>query len=132
VGGKQASRSSSLAGSGAALRRFGLGFPEAHEDFPWGECALKVRKKVFVFLRSDAAQLSLSMKLPASHAAALTLPFTEPTGYGLWKGGWVTARFERGSRPPLALLEDWIDESYRAVAPKTISAKLAPRKRVAR
>jgi predicted DNA-binding protein (MmcQ/YjbR family) len=110
--------------AGAALRTFALRYPETHEDFPWGDRALKVKKKVFVFMHYDAAELSLSMKLPASHGAALLLPFTEPTAYGLWKGGWVTARFRRGGRPPLQLLESWIDESYRAVAPRKLVAGL--------
>ena len=33
-----------------ALRTYALTFPEAHEDFPWGERVVKVRDKVFVFL----------------------------------------------------------------------------------
>jgi hypothetical protein len=33
------------------VRAFAKGFPEAHEDFPWGESAIKVRGKVFVFMR---------------------------------------------------------------------------------
>src|SRR5690242_9119860 len=34
----------------ADLRAFALGLPEAYEEFPWGECVVKVNKKVFVFL----------------------------------------------------------------------------------
>ena len=26
-----------------ALRKIALGYPETHEDHPWGECAFKVR-----------------------------------------------------------------------------------------
>jgi hypothetical protein len=33
-----------------ALRTYALTFPEAREDFPWGERVVKVREKVFVFL----------------------------------------------------------------------------------
>jgi hypothetical protein len=33
-------------GPRAELRRFALGFPGAHEAFPWGESVIKVRKKV--------------------------------------------------------------------------------------
>jgi hypothetical protein len=32
----------------------------------------------------------------------------------------VTARFGRKEKPPLDVLESWIGESYRAVAPKTL------------
>jgi len=118
---------STLVRAGAALRKLALGYPEAHEDFPWGERALKVKKKVFVFMHYDAGHLSLSVKLPASQGAALMLSFAEPTGYGLAKSGWVTARFARGSRPPLRLLAAWVHESYQAVAPaRLVSTAASP------
>ncbi len=109
----------------SALRRFALGYPEAYEEFPWGERAIKVRKKVFVFLGSNAEGLHLSMKLPESNIIALDRPFAEPTHYGLGKSGWVTARFGVDEEAPVELLQDWIDESYRAVAPKKLVAQLA-------
>lgn len=37
----------------------------------------------------------------------------------------MTARFEAEAKPPLDLLKRWIDESYRAVAPKKLVARLA-------
>ena len=114
-------------GARAELRRFALGLPGAHEDFPWGESVIKVRKKVFVFLGRSGGGLTLSVKLPASHLLALDLPFASPTGYGLARGGWVTAEFEKGEAAPLELLRQWIDESYRAVAPKRLVAELDTR-----
>ena len=109
----------------AALRDFALGYPGAREEFPWGERVVKVGKKVFVFMgMPDGDGLGLSVKLPDSGTMALLLPFATPTGYGLGKSGWVSARFEPSDDPPLALLREWIDESYRAVAPKTMVAKL--------
>jgi hypothetical protein len=51
---------------------------------------------------------------------ALSLPFASPTGYGLGKSGWVTARFTARDKPPVEMLRKWIDESYRAVAPKEL------------
>jgi predicted DNA-binding protein (MmcQ/YjbR family) len=110
----------------AILRAFALGYPEAREEFPWGERVIKVKKKVFVFLGRDEGPLSISVKLPETGAMALELPFAEPTGYGLGKSGWVTATFEGRKKPPLALLEAWIDESYRAVAPVKLVQKLPP------
>ena len=53
----------------ARLRKYALSFPEAYEEFPWGERVAKVNKKVFVF-------------------------------------------------------EAWIEESYRAIAPKKLVARL--------
>jgi len=110
----------------AALRALALGYPEAHEDFPWGETVIKVKKKVFLFL-GKGEPFSLSVKLPQSSALALSLPFATPTGYGLGKSGWVTATFEK-RKPPLDLLAAWIDESYRAVAPKKLVKLLDERK----
>ena len=43
----------------------------------------------------------------------------------LGKSGWVTATFHKGDRPPFDILKSWIDESYRAIAPKKLSKKLA-------
>ncbi|MBM3504008.1 MAG: MmcQ/YjbR family DNA-binding protein [Alphaproteobacteria bacterium] len=106
-----------------ALRRYALTLPEAYEDFPWGEAVLKVRKKVFVFLGRDDGGCSLSVKLPQSHGAASLMPFATPTGYGLGRAGWVTATFGRGEDVPVAMLQAWIEESYRAVAPATLRRK---------
>jgi predicted DNA-binding protein (MmcQ/YjbR family) len=104
------------------LRDFAMRFPETHEDHPWGHRAIKVGKKAFVFLggEKDAKELSMSVKLPQSRDMATDLPFAEPTGYGLGKSGWVTARFTKVSDVPLDLLRKWIDESYRAIAPKKL------------
>src|SRR5712664_4487615 len=107
-----ARRQKPLAPKGAEkeLRDFALQYPEAAEEFPWGERVIKVNKKVFVFLGNSDAGLSMSTKLPNSGVAALTLPFAEPTGYGLGKSGWVTARFNSDQKPPIQLLCRWIDE----------------------
>ncbi|HVR95547.1 MAG TPA: MmcQ/YjbR family DNA-binding protein [Thermoanaerobaculia bacterium] len=108
----------------AALRDLALAYPETYEEFPWGHRAVKVKGKAFVFLATDNGTLSLSAKLPQSSVAALALPFAEPTGYGLGKSGWVTARFNLGDEVPVDLLHSWLDESYRAIAPKKLSARL--------
>lgn len=110
----------------STLRAFALKLPGAHEDFPWGERVAKVGAKVFVFLGKplEKGGLSLAMKLPVSSGDALDLPFTAPTGYGLGKSGWVTATFAPGEEPPVEILTAWIEESYRAVAPKKLVAEL--------
>lgn len=108
------------------MRRFAFGLPGAYEDFPWGESVAKVGKKVFVFFGKgvQGRGFSFSVKLPASGEAALDLPFTEPTGYGLGKAGWVNATFERGDPPPVEILKSWILESYRSTALKKLVAEL--------
>ena len=116
----------------AVLRAHALSYPEASEDFPWGERVVKVRGKVFAFLGRPEEGLSVTVKLPGSATLALDLPFASPTGYGLGKSGWVTARFSPRAKPPVGLLKQWIDESYRAVAPKRLVAQLASGERGAK
>lgn len=102
------------------LRAFGLALPEAHTKSPWpGHLDLAVRDKTFAYL-NDEMPLSISCKLPHSCQEALGLPFTSPTGYGLGKSGWVTATFAAADEPPVAFLKAWIEESYRAQAPKRL------------
>ena len=103
-----------------ALRDAALAYPETHEDFPWPDHrAIKVRGKMFVILSHDGAGTSLSVKLPWSAEGALQMfRFCEPTGYGMGRSGWVTASFGPKDRPPLDVLRSFVDESYRAVAPK--------------
>ena len=104
------------------LRDYAMTFPEATEDHPWGHRAIKVKGKSFLFLggEKDTKELSLSVKLPNSRDMAADLPFAEPTGYGLGKSGWVTARFAKTGDVPMDMLKAWIDESYRAIAPKKL------------
>ena len=106
------------------LREFAMGYPEVHEDFPWGHRALKVKKKVFVFMGAEEGVTSLSVKLPKSNKSALKLSFAEPTHYGMGKYGWVSLKFDSGDDLPMEQLKKWIDESYRAIAPKTLIKKL--------
>jgi len=103
------------------LRRFAFALPGAHEDHPWGESVAKVRDKVFVFF-GVSDEFGFSVKLPESAAAVLAMPFASPTGYGLGRAGWVTVRWSAGL--PLELLETWVIESYRAVAPRALVAEL--------
>ena len=111
-------------GAEKQLRDFALKYPDAIEEFPWGERVIKVNKKVFVFISRYQGSLRISTTLPDSGVAALTLPFTEPTGYGLGKSGWVTAHFDDDGKAPVELLCSWIDESYRAVAPRRLVDRL--------
>ena len=123
--GKSSTRPSTLGDDLEALKAFAFGFPEAYEDHPWGESVAKVRRKVFVFFgRSRPHDLHLSVKLPESGAELLAMPFATPTGYGLGKSGWVTIQCTPETRLPLELLRNFVSESYRAVAPKTLSARL--------
>ncbi len=116
--------SSRLAGPEQALAGAALGYPGVVEAGPWGHRAFKIGGKTFLFLSAETESLSFSVKLPASGGAALALPFAEPTHYGLGKAGWVTFRFSRGDAFPKARALAWLDESFRAIAPKKLSIAL--------
>jgi predicted DNA-binding protein (MmcQ/YjbR family) len=113
-----------------ALRAAALKYPETVEDMPWGHPAYKVAgKKAFMFVGGDESTgLTVSMKLRFRAEEALNHKFAAPTGYGLGKSGWVTFTFGPKAKPPLATLVDYLDESWRAVAPKKLSAAFAPPK----
>ena len=105
------------------LLELALSLPETWEDHPWGESVVKVRKKVFVFLGVPGRTL-VTVKLDESHGHALSIDGAVPTGYGLGKSGWVTVPIDAAG-VDVELLRDWIEESYRIVAPKTLVARLA-------
>ena len=120
-----ASTRSKTDGALKELRAFGLKFPGAHTKSPWpGHLDLAVKDKTFAYLSIEGQPFTISCKLPQSCEAALMLPFAKPTGYGLGKSGWVSAEFTGGEAPPVPLFKDWIEESYRAQAPKKLVAQL--------
>ncbi|QQM39577.1 MmcQ/YjbR family DNA-binding protein [Streptomyces liliifuscus] len=113
------------------VREFALGLPGAVEEFPWGESVAKVNKKVFVFLGVDDGSypLGVTVKLrdEVAHAHALSSPGAEPARYGLGKAGWVRVPLEEKGAPAAELLCDWVEESYRTIAPKRLIAELDAR-----
>lgn len=105
------------------LRDFALACPGAHSKSPWpGHDDVAVNDKTFLYLSSAGEPLSLSCKLPRSAAVALLLPGTSPTAYGLGRSGWVTLDLAGApaGKVDVAMLRSWIDESYRAQAPKKL------------
>ncbi|MCX4809258.1 MmcQ/YjbR family DNA-binding protein [Streptomyces sp. NBC_01239] len=112
----------------AKVHEFALGLPGAVEEFPWGETVAKVNKKVFVFLGVDDGShppgMTVKLTDEAAHAHALTAPGAEPAGYGLGKAGWVRIPLAEQGAPAAELLCDWVEESYRAIAPKRLTAEL--------
>jgi predicted DNA-binding protein (MmcQ/YjbR family) len=125
------------------LRDYGLALPGTHLKSPWpGHKDLAVNDKTFAYLSIEGEPFSISCKLPQTSSVALMLPFCTPTAYGLGKSGWVSAQFPANEVPPprgakrrakmkgeqrklLDMLKAWIDESYRAQAPKKLLKQLA-------
>ncbi|MFD2082748.1 YjbR protein [Actinopolymorpha cephalotaxi] len=117
------------------VRAFALAMPRAIEDTPWGEAVIKIdhppRRRanglaygpMFLWLgRPDVPAPAVSVKLRASYDQAVTVGGASPTtmsGLGHW--GWLTVPLLRAD---LDLVRDWIDESYRIVAPKSLLAEL--------
>jgi predicted DNA-binding protein (MmcQ/YjbR family) len=109
----------------SAVRAFALTLPGAAEDFPWGESVVKAGGKVFVFLGGGGASGTrrMTVKLEESHGHALAVDGAERTGYGLGDHGWVTVPLV-GDGVDLDLLRDWVEESYRIVAPRRLVVEL--------
>jgi len=110
------------------LRAFGLSYPGAHSKAPWPRHDdLAVNDKTFAYMSVAGEPFSLSVKLRYTGDAALALPFAKPTGYGLGKSGWVTFEPRDEEMPPIEQLKEWIDESYRAQAPRRLAKELDAR-----
>jgi predicted DNA-binding protein (MmcQ/YjbR family) len=111
-----------------ALRAWGLTLPGAHSKSPWpNHDDLAVNNKTFAYLPAEGEPFSLSCKLPYTGEVALDLPYASPTGYGLGKSGWVTFNPPEGAIPELDQLKEWVEESYRAQAPRKLVKELDTR-----
>lgn len=107
------------------LRAFGLAYPGAHTKSPWpGHLDLAVKDKTFAYLSLEGEPFHISCKLPQTGSIALMMPQVKPAAYGLGKSGWIAAEFPDSKLPPIDVLKAWIDESYRAQAPKKLVASL--------
>ncbi len=120
-----------------AVRTFALGLPGAAEDFPWGETVIKVRRKpgippwrkegvhgpMFLWMgQRDAEVPAVCVKLARSYEEAVDVAQATPTtisGLGQW--GWLTVRL---GAVDVTLVGDWVDESYRNVAPRRFVVEL--------
>jgi hypothetical protein len=122
------------------VRVVALALPAAEEDFPWGETVIKVRRKpgvppwrkegvhgpMFLWMgQRDADAPSVCVKLTRAYEEAVAVAGATPTtisGLGQW--GWLTVRLDAVD---VALVSDWVEESYRNVAPRRFVAELDAR-----
>ena len=111
-----------------AVREFALTLPAAFEDFPWDVPVIKVATgskwpPLFLWLgKRDAENPAVYVKLTESYDQAVAVAGAFPTtmsGVGHW--GRLTIPLPVTD---LDLLLDWIDESYRNVAPRKLVAEL--------
>ena len=108
----------------ASLRSFALELPGAWPDNPWGDSVVKVGKKIFVFLGDNEDDSGITVKVPESHDHAMSFKGAMPTGYGLGKAGWVTIPVDGLGGDDAEVLHDFVEESYRNIAPKKLINEL--------
>jgi len=110
------------------LRTWGLTLPGAHRKSPWPDHDdLAVKDKTFAYLPARGKPFALSCKLPYTGYEALQLPYAGPTPYGLGKSGWVSFQPAEDQVPAIEQLKAWIEESYRAQAPRKFFKELDER-----
>jgi len=106
------------------LRVHALSLPETSEGTSCVNRAFKVRKKNFVFLgEKPDGTCRLMVKLGPSLEKAAAI---EHDGLSVGTTGWVTWNFAGDAPPEASLLEGWVVESFRMLAPKTVVRQLDP------
>lgn len=106
------------------LRQAALALPETSEGTSCVNRSFKARKKNFVFVGEPKGKVRVMLKLGPSLAQAAAM--ADPR-VGVGKTGWVTVLSDPGEPVDPALLQDWIVESYRTLAPKTLVRMLDAR-----
>jgi hypothetical protein len=100
----------------AQLLTRALAYPGARIATVNGEQVAQAKGRVFAYLGVAARPgLSVAFSLPTSRGAALQLPGAAEK-YST--GDWIQLDVPPDTRPPLALLSKWLEESYRAVVAK--------------
>ncbi len=107
-----------------ALRKLALKYPEANEGVVCDKSSFKAGKKGFFFMGVHGDAFDIKVKLDASLPEAEQLVAKDGDTYGVGGAGWTSATFTGGKTPPKGLMEKWIDESYRLLAPKKLVAQL--------
>ena len=64
------------------------------------------------------------LKLKDSLTEAKKLAKKDPDQYEVGGIGWVKVTYSRDKSPPRGLMERWIDESFRLLAPKAVVTEL--------
>lgn len=105
-----------------SLRGWAMALPEVEEGNSCNKLAYKARKKAFLYVGSKDGCWNLMLKLTDSidHVDGVAAKAEE---LGVSEHGWVSATFARDVKAP-GELKDWVEESYRALAPKTLVKQL--------
>jgi hypothetical protein len=103
------------------LRETALALPETSEGASCVNRAFKVRKKNFLFVGEKDDQVRIMVKLTDSLAAAGAM---DDPRVEVGVHGWVTIRFAADDALDSGQLVAWANESFRALAPKTVLAQI--------
>jgi len=106
----------------ARIRKICLGLPEAYEEETWGTATFRVRKKIFAMVADEKGSTSASMKAAREDQTAM-LAQGEPFFFPAYVGskGWIGIDL-RCSTLDWEEVVEVVQESYRLVAPKRLSA----------
>ncbi|MDH3706082.1 MAG: MmcQ/YjbR family DNA-binding protein [Acidimicrobiia bacterium] len=106
------------------LREICLALPDATEQETWGHPTFRVRKKIFVGCGvDDDGRFTTSMKAAPGEQEVLLAeghPFFFPKYVG--SKGWIGV--ELGDDTDWDEIAELVEDSYRAIAPKTLTKKL--------
>lgn len=107
-----------------ALIAHAMGYPETTLESPWDFPLVKVRGKIFCMFHDEPGTFTVTLKLRDSLVAAMDRDNIAPASHGLGKSGWVTSTWLRSAPFDDMLIHAWMDESFRLVAPKKLSAQV--------
>lgn len=109
----------------AVLRRLALALPQAEEGVSCNKIAFKAGGKAFLFVGSANDGTNTMLKLKSSLPEAKKLAAANPSTYQVGGHNWVTITHSHNQPPPrTALLQRWIQESYRLLVAKALVATL--------
>jgi hypothetical protein len=109
-----------------AIRMLALSYPETSEGIVCNRSSFKAKGKAFVFLGVEEDGYDVMLKLNASLREAAELERKQPDRYHVGGHNWVTAKYSRNESPPPGLVERWMEESFRLLAPKALVASVTP------
>lgn len=108
-----------------SLRDFALSYPGTVKDVSCNKAAFKSGGKAFLFIGSDEVTWNVMLKLGDSLPEARKLATKHPGRFHVGGIGWVKLVFPRTAPLSQRLMERWIDESFRLLAPKKQVALLS-------
>ena len=111
------------------LRKLCLALPEAHETEAWGDPTFRVKDKIFATHKIGDGRQSLWCKADPFERDALVERDPEAFYVPPYVGhkGWIGIRLD-APKLDWKLVTHLVEESYRLIAPKRLSAQQKPRR----